>query len=137
MDLNSIPLFRALTRKMEWLGERQRVLSQNIANSDTPNYRANDLKPLSFRALLGGAGPGNAAVLRPTNARHMMGTGGTGPFGVQRAKDSFEITPSGNGVVLEQQVAAMADTQLEFAASTSLYKKHMNMLRAAIGRRSA
>ncbi len=137
MDLNQIPLFRALTRKMDWLGARQRVLSQNIANADTPNYRANDLKPISFKALLGGNGPGNAAIPRPTSPMHMAGTNGAGPFGVDKAKDTFEMTPNGNGVVLEQQVAQMADTQLDFAASTSLYKKHINMLRTAIGRRSA
>ena len=135
MDLNRIPLFAALTRKMDWLGDRQRVLAQNVANADTPGYRANELKPLSFRALLGGPVAGNAARLRPTDAKHLAGTNGQGEFRTEKANDPYEITPSGNGVVLEQQIAKMADNQMQFAASTGLYKKHINMLRLALGRR--
>ena len=135
MDLNRIPLFAALTRKLDWLGDRQRVLSQNIANADTPGYRANDLKPLSFRALVGGTIATNAAQLASTDGKHLTGTAGHGRFATERATDSFEVTPSGNGVVLEQQVAKMADNQMQFAASIGLYKKHINMLRLALGRR--
>lgn len=135
MDLNRIPLFAALTRKMDWLGDRQRVLAQNVANADTPGYRANELKPLSFRALLGGPIATNAAKLRPTAPMHLAGTTGQGEFRTEKAKDPYEITPSGNGVVLEQQIAKMADNQMQFAASTGLYKKHINMLRLALGRR--
>lgn len=135
MDLNRIPLFAALTRKLEWLGDRQRVLAQNVANADTPGYRAQDLKPVSFRALLGGPIATNAANLQATDVKHLAGTTGQGRFAVQRPNDSFEVTPSGNGVVLEQQIAKMADNQMQFAASTGLYKKHINMLRLALGRR--
>ena len=135
MDLNRIPLFAALTRKLEWLGDRQRVLSQNVANADTPGYQANDLKPVSFRALVGGTIATNGAKLTPTDNRHLIGSAGHGNFATQRSRDSFEITPSGNGVVLEQQIAKMADNQMQFAASTGLYKKHINMLRMALGRR--
>lgn len=135
MDLNRIPLFAALTRKMDWLGDRQRVLAQNVANADTPGYRANELKPLSFRALLGGPIATNAANLRPTDSKHLAGTTGQGQFRTERVNDAYEITPSGNGVVLEQQIAKMADNQMQFAASTGLYKKHINMLRLALGRR--
>jgi len=135
MDLNRIPLFAALTRKLDWLGDRQRVLAQNVANADTPGYQANDLKPVSFRALVGGSIATNAASLTSTDTRHLTGTTGQGRFATQRASDSFEVTPSGNGVVLEQQIAKMADNQMQFAASTGLYKKHINMLRLALGRR--
>lgn len=135
MDLNRIPLFAALTRKLEWLGDRQRVLSQNVANADTPGYQANDLKPLSFRALVGGTIATNGGRMTSTDNRHLVGTAGHGNFATQRSRDSFEVTPSGNGVVLEQQIAKMADNQMQFAASTGLYKKHINMLRMALGRR--
>ena len=54
MDLNKIPLFASITRRMDWLNQRQGVLAQNIANADTPNYTAQDLKPLGFRDFLDG-----------------------------------------------------------------------------------
>ena len=37
-----------LRERMSWLNARQDVLSQNVANADTPGYTARDLKPLDF-----------------------------------------------------------------------------------------
>src|SRR4051794_33755352 len=37
-----------LRTRMQWHQERQRLLSENVANSDTPNYRPRDLAPLQF-----------------------------------------------------------------------------------------
>ena len=48
MNLQKLPIFAMLTSKMGWLNERQRVLSQNIANADTPGYTPKDLKPVNF-----------------------------------------------------------------------------------------
>jgi flagellar basal-body rod protein FlgB len=43
-----------ISRRMDWLSQRQTVLSQNVANADTPNYQPRDLKTLDFRAELRG-----------------------------------------------------------------------------------
>jgi flagellar basal-body rod protein FlgB len=40
MTLQNIPLIKAMGAKMMYLEKRQAVLAQNIANADTPNYRA-------------------------------------------------------------------------------------------------
>ena len=45
MALGDIPLFGMIKDRMHWLTERQRVLSQNVANADTPGYRR---KTISF-----------------------------------------------------------------------------------------
>ena len=47
----TFPAFRFLSmlqQRMTWLSQRQNVLSQNVANADTPGYAAHDLKPLDF-----------------------------------------------------------------------------------------
>ena len=44
MNLPDIPLFAMLRERMSWLNQRQGVLSQNVANADTPGYGARDLK---------------------------------------------------------------------------------------------
>ena len=49
MDLNKLDVFRLTNSKMGWLSERQTVLAQNIANADTPGYKAKDLKGLIFQ----------------------------------------------------------------------------------------
>src|SRR5262249_59309213 len=48
MDISGLGLFRMITQQLHWLGQRQDVLSQNVANADTPGYQARDLKPLSL-----------------------------------------------------------------------------------------
>ena len=48
MDLQDLPLLTQLRQRMTWLNQRQDVLSQNVANADTPRFVARDLKDLDF-----------------------------------------------------------------------------------------
>jgi len=48
MPITDIPILSMLRQRMEWHQERQRVLAENVANADTPNYRARDLAPPDF-----------------------------------------------------------------------------------------
>ena len=48
MPITDIPILSMLRERMEWHQERQRVLAENVANADTPNYRARDLAPPDF-----------------------------------------------------------------------------------------
>jgi len=137
MNLGKIPIFAALTRKMDWLSERQRVISQNIANADTPGYRARDLKPMSFREMLSPEGPQGPMRPTATSPMHMAG----GPSGTsdvtfreQANRKSYEMAPSGNGVALEEQLVKLAETQLEYNTATNLYRKQVGLIRAALGR---
>ena len=52
MDVIDIPLLSMLKERMAWLSQRQDVLSQNVANADTPGYTARDLKPVDFEQAL-------------------------------------------------------------------------------------
>ena len=45
MPITDIPILSMLRTRMEWHQERQRVLAENVANADTPNYRPRDLAP--------------------------------------------------------------------------------------------
>ena len=62
MDFSKINLFKALSRKMAWLSDRQEVLAQNIAEANTPGYKAKDIKPADFRDILGQTGPATAGA---------------------------------------------------------------------------
>ncbi len=132
MSLQDIPLFSALTERMKWLTARQKVLSQNIANSDTPNYQAKDLKPQKFKDML--ARPEETGVrLASTNASHIELEKKL-DFQTNKNKNPYEVTPTGNGVVLEEQMMSLAETQIQYQMTTSLYKKHLSMLKTALGR---
>jgi len=76
MSISDFPVLTALRTKMQWHQERQRVLSENVANSDMPNFKPRDLVEPKFDskgAAVGGAG-GSLAMLR-TSAAHIAPPG--------------------------------------------------------------
>jgi flagellar basal-body rod protein FlgB len=52
MPISDIPILSMLRTRMQWHQERQRVLAENVANADTPDYRARDLAPPNFERAL-------------------------------------------------------------------------------------
>ncbi|MBT3557179.1 MAG: hypothetical protein HN644_08045 [Rhodospirillales bacterium] len=52
MSLDDLTLFSAVKKRLSWVTQRQEVLSQNVANADTPEYKAKDLRPFQFRDIL-------------------------------------------------------------------------------------
>jgi flagellar basal-body rod protein FlgB len=71
-----------------------------------------------------------------TNPVHfaIMGTDADG-FG-SRQLNSFEITPEGNGVTLEDEMMKVTTNQIDYQTVTSLYTKSMQLIKTALGRRS-
>ena len=118
---------------MGWLARRQEVLAQNIANADTPLYKPNDLKPMDFQAYL--SGKPNRIPLATTNPRHIAGTrDAMSPFAAQQNQAPYETAPDGNAVVLEEQMGKVSETQLQHSLSTELYRKHIGMIKMALGK---
>lgn len=136
MDFSKLPLFTAMTRRMTWLGQRQQVLAQNIANADTPGYAAQDLKEPSFNDLLRGSsttGAGGAKLMMAsTQPGHLGGANPAKPT-IEKVSDSEKKT-SGNTVVLEDQMMKVSKTAMDFQLTTNLYRKHLNMIKTALGR---
>lgn len=139
MDLGRIPLFALAMDRMAWLDRRQQVLAQNIANADTPNFAPSDVKPFDIAKAVGRSGAG--ALLQPgaTNPMHLGGavSEGAAAVAVEHSRNPYESTPSGNAVVLEEQMMKVAETQADYQMATSLYRKYMDMLKLAIGRGGA
>lgn len=133
MDLTKLPLFSMMAKRLSWLGERQQVLANNVANADTPGYRARDLKALDFKQMLGGEGAklGMAA----TNAAHLAGQSRkSAPGAVEEKVDSHEIVTSGNSVSLEEEMMKVGKTVMDYQLTTNLYSKHIKMIKTALGR---
>lgn len=137
MDPTEIPLFQLADQRLAWLDRRQGLLAQNIANADTPGYRARDLQP--FAATLAGKmgagkmGAGKLALAPvQTNPAHLAGNPtqvaatGRGAAG--------ERAPDGNAVSLDKQLVQVADTDSAQQLTTQLYSKYMSFFRTALGR---
>ena len=55
-------------------------------------------------------------------------------FATEETRRPFETATNGNAVVLEEQMAKINETQISHDLTTQLYKKHLNMIRMAIGK---
>lgn len=136
MRLDNIPLFDAIRGRLGWLEERQRVIAQNVANSDTPGFAARDLRaPDDFAH----------AMMRQTQGVGMMRTSAA-HIAVQpqrainyasMASPDSETTLDGNSVVVEEQMLRMAESRMAHDAAIGFYQKSMNMLRTAARRPGA
>jgi flagellar basal-body rod protein FlgB len=131
MDAKS-SIFDLCAQRMGWLKQRHEVLAQNVANADTPGYRPHDLSEKSFAKALQGSLP--VGTTQRTNAGHMPGTleNGRGPRSYP-SETSYESAPSGNAVVLEEQLVKTAEVQMNHSTVTNLYGKYMRMFRMAVG----
>ena len=128
MNLNEIPLFAMLKGRFSHLGERQRLISQNVANSDTPGFMARDLKaPTDFAEAMR---TGGGLKMVATNARHITPPGQAASFDSLNAPDS-ETTLDGNSVVVEEQMLKMAESRMAYDAAIGFYQKSMQMIRMA------
>lgn len=132
MDLSNLPLFQRLHERIGWLNARQKVLAQNIANSDTPGYVPNDVVPMDFGGHLK-----KLAAVKPdrTDPKHMVGTvPEMDGIDHKRTRKQYETAPVGNSVVLEEQMMKLSQTQMDYSTVINLYRKHVDFIKTAIGR---
>ena len=132
MNLSDIPLFRMMSQRMEWLSQRQQLLAHNVANANTPGYKAQDLNPLTFENMMR-AGAGRLGA-RATRTGHLSGGAAAraGKFKLKAQSDSRQKSITGNDVILEQEMMKVAQTSMDYQLTTNLYRKHLAIVRAAL-----
>ena len=136
MAINDLPILSALRSKMQWHQERQRVLAENISNSNTPNFKPRDLVEPKFdnKGSTVSGSMGSLAMLR-TSSSHIGVSGGGQSFNGDGGKSGFLTRPAGNAVNLEDQMMKVSANQMDYAAATSLYTRSLGLLKTAIGKR--
>lgn len=130
MDLGNTPFFGLLRARLDNLSERQRLISENIANASTPGYRPRDVDTSGFERMVASAAGGGGLQMARTKAGHMSPGGGSGSVNIVTRDDS-ETTIDGNAVVLEEQMSAAAQTRMEFETGIALYQKGLELIRMA------
>ena len=136
MDLAQIPLFAMLRGRLGYLSERQQVIAQNVANSDTPGFTPKDLTPFSFTAKTRAPGGPDGATPAVTQPGHMAlpgaekdGSARSG-FKTKSSRDS-EMRLDGNSVVLEEEMMKLTDSRMNYDAAISFYQKSLSLLTMA------
>lgn len=129
MAVSKISIFSMLRTRMQWHQERQRVLAENVANADTPNFKARDLAAPKFDSALTTA----SVDLARTAPAHLSGPGGTGSR-FRSEREQFEVRPRGNAVSLEDEMMKVAANQMDYQAASALYGRSLALIKLAIGK---
>ena len=132
--MNTPPILSGIRERMQNLSERQRVIATNIANSETPGYKAREVEAPNFASLVGGSGMVQAPRVELTAAMRSLGAVQPVGTGLILDKNISETKPDGNNVTLEDQLLKMGEVQADFTAMTNLYRKQMQMLKSAVGK---
>ena len=131
MDLEKMTLFSTVKGRMKWLTQRQEVLAQNIANADTPRYKAADLKAFDFKTIL--RREKAQLNMEVSDNSHLVGRRRRiRDFAEQVERQPYETSPNGNSVVIEEQLAKVNETHSKHQLVTNLYKKHLGMIVMAV-----
>jgi flagellar basal-body rod protein FlgB len=130
--MSQLESLNRLEGRMQWLAARQQVLTNNIANADTPGYRAMEVKEPSFKSTLQHLG---GVQLAQTNERHISATRTSTASGeIMVNRRPIEVSPTGNSVNLEDEMSKAAQNVMDYQLATNLYRKQINMLMTAAGR---
>jgi flagellar basal-body rod protein FlgB len=132
MDVQEPALNTMMKTHMKYMAQRQKVIAQNIANIDTPGFKASDTKKLDFSDLVNAQS--NRLAMTATSPQHMQGTlGNDGSFETIKDRDTFETSPTKNNVVLEDQMGKISDTGAQYQLSSSMMRKFTQLYRTAAG----
>lgn len=124
--LETIRMARAMSAHA---AERAKVIAGNVANADTPGFRARDLRPFAETYRNAGATP-----IRATRAGHLT-SDDTGGVSARVTEEQGGRAPNGNSVSLEDEMVKNAETKRQHDISIAVYRSSLTMLRTAMGRR--
>lgn len=115
------------SRLLDWTSARQKILASNIANLDTPGYRARDL---DFRSALSRAGGDGTSGLVRTNERHLPSEDAAPSprFAVEQAGARFD----GNTVNLAEEMARMTENGFLYQTLVRFINHKITTLKHAI-----
>ena len=115
-----VNLFELAAKQAEWLSVRQSAIAGNIANANTPGYRALTAEP--FSKILDGTRVG----LEATQANHLVGGAGREAIAV-RPREDTEALPSGNSVMLENELLEAGEVRRTFELNAAIVKAFNRM----------
>lgn len=135
MSGQNLGVLNAASEKMRWHEQRQKVLSQNISNADTPDYTPKDLKPLDFKSLLNSSSSSLSLSVATTNSQHITSDGtssSSSKLKETKDKTTYETSPSGNSVILEEQMFKMSENFTDHRLTTTIYQRNIDAIKKAL-----
>jgi flagellar basal-body rod protein FlgB len=110
-------------------GQRVGVLASNMANADTPGYKARDI---DFAAVLGGTDTAAPLALTATRAGHIAMQGADEPAADVKYRNPYQASLDGNTVEMAVEQAAFAENNVRYQASLQLINDRISEMQFAI-----
>ncbi|MHC5308403.1 flagellar basal body rod protein FlgB [Bartonella sp. LJL80] len=124
--MGPVNLFDMASRQADWLAVRQKTVAGNVANANTPGYKARDVQ--SFSAVL----QNDTMAMAVTNNAHMDVTDNGMEARALRPEDTIETTHSGNDVNLEEEMRKGGEIGREMSMNTAIVKAFHRMMMATV-----
>lgn len=118
--MQPVNLFDLATQQARWLSVRQAAVAGNIANINTPGYRSVDVEP--FENVL----DAKTVTMRATHVSHRHA--GTAPLIPVKQQEHPPMLPSGNSVVLEQELVKDGEIRRSFELNTAIVRAFHRMM---------
>ncbi len=124
-----LSILRTAQAMASYANQRQSLVSANVANADTPGYKARDLA--SFSKTFNQSD--QSFTLRTTRAGHMQPSAASA--GINNVIFSKgEQSPNGNTVSLETEMTKAVELRQQYDMALGIYQKSINILRTSLGR---
>ena len=124
--MSGLYLLQLGAQKADWLATRQAVVARNIANANTPGFKAQEVKP--FADVLNHASLGLAA----TSPLHLGDESGSVRAAGRKTSEPWAVTASGNSVSLEKELIAAGEVNRGFGLNAGIAKAFHRMLLAGV-----
>ncbi len=122
--------FAVLSKALDLRTQRHQVLASNIANADTPGYKARDFE---FKMAMQGAMGGSASAGMAMTARgHQGGTNAAGASGALQFRSGNQAAADGNTVDMDVERSHITENALQYQIITQLISNKFQGLRTAM-----
>ena len=125
--MENITLLKLASAMARHGAARHNLIAQNVANADTPGYRARDVQ--EFAAMVN-----EGFTARATRPEHIGQPSSGGVYAPQAREVDLPQAPNGNSVNLEDQALRAVEAQGQHALALTIYSKAMDILRIGLGR---
>ncbi|MEY9272143.1 flagellar basal body rod protein FlgB [Bradyrhizobium diazoefficiens] len=119
-------LFELASSQARYLELRQSTIATNVANANTPGFKARDVEP--FNKVLDGM-PVRLATTSPT---HMQLSATETDTRATSKKDSWDVVHSGNSVSLEQEMIKGNDVNRDYSMNSAVVRSFHRMLLSSV-----
>ena len=124
--MSQLYVLQLASQSAQWLSARQSLIASNVANANTPGYRAVDLQP--FSAVL----DSTQVSMVTTNPAHLTPTQDELTSARVMESDPTDETLSGNSVRLEQEMIKLGDVSRDYSMGTNIKRAIHQMMMSAL-----